>query len=440
MPEGRTAKGAACPLAASRDANAGPAAKGPRPPDGGQPPGRSTAREAGFAAALAWSCAPGSPDGPRIVQGMVDEILRCAAPGSPEAAEGVFEFLLGRIARAPDHEMKVAALLPRNGGRPPEEELRRLLPGFDLVRFLKERRGVFVLFRRMAHGGSFSGRLVALRCERVLDSVRDTFHSFTLLPAHLAQPAPPRSLLGVIEANVREASPDESDLRSFSLPLPAQLGLPPLEVRLSTPGSLAEDLVWLQESFALGLGEGAGAPLGGWGTGSVADLGLRPGALLGVDVESDAHLVQLSTGHRACLFRLAPCCEEPAALAALAALMADPAVGKVGVELLLDEKAILAQSDGAIAIQGGFDISPALLRENGTKLGLAGGFNSIFGTALVKDKRFTFSNWNCEVFTREQLTYAAFDAFLVRKMLCRFRILLKLPNVLISAVSTTLRS
>ena len=121
----------------------------------------------------------------------------------------------------------------------------------------------------------------------------------------------------------------DSDL-GLTLQLPSQLRLSPLVFRLSTPGSLAEDLAWLQESFAFDLGEGAAgvcAPLRGWGVGSVADLGLRPGALLGVDTEGGTSLVQLATASRGCIFRLRPCCAEPTALAALAALMADETVG-----------------------------------------------------------------------------------------------------------------
>ena len=73
-------------------------------------------------------------------------------------------------------------------------------------------------------------------------------------------------------------------------------------------------------------GDGVCAPLRGWSAGMAADLGLRPGALLGVDAESGSSLVQLGTASRGCIFRLKPCCAEPAALAALVALMADPQV------------------------------------------------------------------------------------------------------------------
>ena len=116
-----------------------------------------------------------------------------------------------------------------------------------------------------------------------------------------------------------------------------------------------------------------------------ADLGLRAGALLGVDAESwndITSLVQLSTSHRAVLLRFKPCCAHPPARTALAALMADPAVGKVGVGLLDDARAMWRDSRGAIVMHGGFDVAPALLRDNGTQLGLAKGFNSVFGTEV----------------------------------------------------------
>ena len=57
-------------------------------------------------------------------------------------------------------------------------------------------------------------------------------------------------------------------------------------------------------------------------------------------------------------------------------------IGKVGVELFLDAQAILEDSGGAVRMCGGFDVTLALVRDDGSKLGLARGFNSIFGTEV----------------------------------------------------------
>ena len=237
----------------------------------------------------------GFADSQKVVRRMVDEILSSAKPGSAAVADALVEFFFVRIAKAPGREMTLNVLCPK--AHFPGPQMRRLMPGaaFDLQRFLADRPREFVLARRGQKGTCY----VSLRGATT--------------PRH-----------------------DEPEPRGFSLQLPRPLGLPPLEVRLSTPDSLADDLAWLQESFTFDLGEGVCEQLRGWGGGMAADLGLRPGALLGVDAESVGgvtSLVQLATGRRACLFRFKPCCAEPAARFALAALMADPAVGKVGVEL-----------------------------------------------------------------------------------------------------------
>ena len=54
----------------------------------------------------------------------------------------------------------------------------------------------------------------------------------------------------------------------------------------------------------------------------------------------------------------------------------------MGVELFLDAQAILEDSGGAVRMCGGFDVTLALVRDDGSKLGLARGFNSIFGTEV----------------------------------------------------------
>ena len=216
-----------------------------------------------------------------------------------------------------------------------------------------------------------------------------------------------------------------SEPRRFFLPLPSQLGLPPLEVRLSAPESLPEDLAWLQESFAFDLGEGVCEQLRGWSGEGVGeyiegdDFLLSPGALLGVDAESVGgvtSLVQLSTATRACLFRLKPCCADRVALLSLTTLMEDERVGKAGVELWRDAQGIFLDSGGAVRMRGCFDVSPALLDREGQKIGLVKGFNYHFNTNIAKPERGPGGkNWASPVLSRDQLEYAALDAFMVRE-------------------------
>lgn len=157
-----------------------------------------------------------------------------------------------------------------------------------------------------------------------------------------------------------------------------------------------------------------------------------PVSVLGMDVETDdlceTQLLQLSTDSRAVLLRIPILMQPPTGDEALAAeglhmlrrIINDDALLKCGCELRKDALDLLYDTNFQVRMRGGRDFSPALKRPQSyghadgfvPVMGLVEAFNARHGTALVKDKNVTCSDWRAEELSTIQLKYAAMDAWM----------------------------
>ena len=195
----------------------------------------------------------------------VDEILSFVQPGTWQAADALAHVLATCIAAAPGRELPLEALCP--AAHLPEAELQRLLPGFDLLGFLGGRPRQFALAQRW----DGNGLLVSLPC-----ATGDTPSPFAAAGS-MPQPGPGPLCPSMPQSALAQRWDGHGPLVSLtcaaagSMPtpcaaagiipqsgpgplclskgLPSRLGLPPLEFRFATPGSLVDDLDWLQVSY-----------------------------------------------------------------------------------------------------------------------------------------------------------------------------------------------
>jgi hypothetical protein len=231
------------------------------------------------------------------------------------------------------------------------------------------------------------------------------------LPSPPAAAAPPAPSVAASDVAAMEKAEAGDDHARFLLPLPWPLGSnATLDVRVPRPAGVAAALAWL-------VADAVGAH--------------QPAAVLGLDVETDdcddTALVQLSTATRCVLVRL--CARAPqdaaasAAMRALCGLLNDPRVLKVGCELRADAVALLHDTGLRARLCGGLDVSPALCRPGaagarGKVFGLVDAFNARHGTAVVKDRESTFSNWGDDTLSDAQMRYAALDAWMSYRLGC----------------------
>lgn len=123
--------------------------------------------------------------------------------------------------------------------------------------------------------------------------------------------------------------------------------------------------------------------------------------------ESDGpHLVQFATAERAWLFQT----RKPEAQAAVAALLHDAKIAKVGFGLAND----MSQLAGKFGIhpQNLVDLD-RVFRQLGYKnsVGAKGAIAILFGQRFLKSKRLSTSNWSLPQLNDQQQLYAANDAY-----------------------------
>lgn len=118
------------------------------------------------------------------------------------------------------------------------------------------------------------------------------------------------------------------------------------------------------------------------------------------------HLVQFATAERAWLFQT----RMPEAQAAVAALLHDAGIAKVGFGLAND----MSQLAGKFGIhpQNLVDLD-RVFRELGYKnsVGAKGAIAILFGQRFLKSKRLSTSNWSLPQLNEQQQLYAANDAY-----------------------------
>ncbi len=123
-------------------------------------------------------------------------------------------------------------------------------------------------------------------------------------------------------------------------------------------------------------------------------------------ISDGPHLVQFATPERAWLFQT----RTPEALAAVAALLDDAGIAKVGFGLANDRS----------QLAGKFGIHPQNLvdldrdfRRLGYKnsVGAKGAIAILFGQRFIKSKRLSTSNWSLPQLNEQQQLYAANDAY-----------------------------
>lgn len=144
---------------------------------------------------------------------------------------------------------------------------------------------------------------------------------------------------------------------------------------------------------------------------------LKAHTCLGFDTESrptfhkgqtsdGPHLVQFATADKAWLFQT----RTPDALAAVAALLHDASIAKVGFGLAND----MSQLAGKFGIhpQNLVDLD-RVFRQIGYKnsVGAKGAIAILFGQRFVKSKRLSTSNWSLPQLNDQQQLYAANDAY-----------------------------
>ena len=86
-------------------------------------------------------------------------------PSPPPSAQGLETFIVERVVRFPGRDMALESLCPKK--KLLDVEFKRLLPGYDLIRFLEERPRVFVVTRPSS---SWRNWRLSLFCDLVAET------------------------------------------------------------------------------------------------------------------------------------------------------------------------------------------------------------------------------------------------------------------------------